>query len=336
MFQSDVPTYLIDLENHEADRWAEVISSDKEVAALLVQEAAKEFERVPELLRWIFDRLYKASGGLYREEMKAWASALKVSLGTVTMLNCAYELSHLEWPRLFGCTAGVRWVDGLGLVHIRNLDWPLATMGIATRLFRFQKGKRQFVSVGVPGQVGVLSGMVPQAYSVTINWAPPASFPSFDFGPTFLLRDILETCDSYDAAVHALEHTKLSTSVFFTICGTEIGQACVIERTHNAAAVRPLTGPSLVQANHHVADRFIKNNAKLPPPEGDEEEFSIEGSSERAQILSAGLAEIGTSCTVDDAVNPLNSTAVLNRYTCQQMVFCPRSGYVKVWRRGEG
>lgn len=333
MFQSDVPTYLIDLERPEAERWTEVISREKEVAALIVQEAAKEFERVPELVRWIFARLYKSSGGLYRDEMKAWADALDVSLGTVTMLNCAYELSHLEWPRVFGCTTGVRWIDGLGLVHIRNLDWPLATMGNATRLFRFQGGKRVFFSVGVPGQVGVLSGMVPHAYSVTINWAPPTSFPSFEFGPAFLLRNTLESCDSYDAAVHVLEHTKLSTSVFFTVCGTEIGQACVIERTKNAAVVRPLTGPSLVQANHHVAGPFVKNNAKLPPPDGDEEEFSFAGSSQRAQILSAGLAEIGASGTLDNALSPLNTATVLNRYTCQQMVFCPRSGDVKVWRK---
>ena len=107
---------------------------------------------------------------------------------------------HLRWPKLFGCTAGVRWLDGLGMVHLRTLDWPLATMGQATRFFRFQRGAREFVSVGVPGQVGVLSGMLPGGYSVTINWAPPIGRPSFDFGPTFLLRDTLETCDRYDDA----------------------------------------------------------------------------------------------------------------------------------------
>jgi hypothetical protein len=333
MFQADVPTYSIDLENPEARRWTEVIAREKDVAALLVQEAAKEFERAPELARWIFARLFKAFGGLYRAEMEAWAGALQVSLGTVTMLNCAYELSHLPQPKLFGCTTGVRWIDGLGLVHVRNLDWPLATMGNATRLIRFQRGKRAFVSVGVPGQVGVLSGVLPRAYSVTINWAPPASFPTFDFGPAFLLRDTLETCDSYDAAVRVLRETKLSTSVFYTICGTEKDQACVIERTHNEAAVRSLTGPALVQANHHVAGPFVKNNAKLPDLEGDEAEFSLEGSSQRAQILGEALAKMESSCALEQTVSPLDIATVLNRYTCQQMVFCPRTGAVKVWRR---
>src|SRR5262245_48271646 len=79
VFQADVPTYQIDLEKPEATRWAGVISHEKDIAAALVQEATREFERVPELVRWIFARLYQACGGLYRSEMEAWANALHVS-----------------------------------------------------------------------------------------------------------------------------------------------------------------------------------------------------------------------------------------------------------------
>jgi hypothetical protein len=64
-------------------------------------------------------------------------------------------------------------------------------MGPATRLFRFHRGARKFVSVGVPGQVGVLSGILPYAYSVTINWAPPVAFPSFNLADPFLYQKIL-------------------------------------------------------------------------------------------------------------------------------------------------
>jgi hypothetical protein len=336
VFTPELPTYRIDLANAEATRWAEVISCEKAVALRLIQEAAKEFERVPELARWVFARLYHAFGGLYRGEIASWADAVGVSLGTTTILNCAYELSHLRWPKLFGCTAGVRWAEGLGMVHVRSLDWPLATMGAATRLFRFHRGAREFVSVGVPGHVGVLSGMLPHAYSVTINWAPPASFPTFDFGPAFLLRDILETCDTYHAAVQTLTRTPLSTSVFFTVCGAEKDQACVIERTQRDAAVRPMTGPVLVQTNHHVAGRFAKNNEELREAEPGEEVFSLEGSGKRADILGTALAEIGLPCALDRMVNTLNIATVLNKDTCQQMVFCPATGDVKVWRRNAG
>src|SRR5262245_51942621 len=317
MFTTDVPTYWIDLGRDEAKRWEEVITREKTAAGRLIQEASSQFERVPDLLRWVFARLYQRFGGLYRGEIASWAEALGVSLGTATILNCAYELSHLRWPKLFGCTAGLRWVEGVGMVHVRSLDWPLATMGAATRLFRWRRGAREFVSVGVPGHVGVLSGMLPQAYSVTITWAPPASFPSFAFGPAFLPRDALETRDSSEAAVRTRTETRLSTGVFFTACGTAKDQACVIERTQREAVVRPMPGPVLVQANHHVAGRFVKNNEDILEGEADEDVFSLAGSGRRADTLSRTLVEMSLPCTLDMVANALNRTAVLNQDTCQ-------------------
>jgi hypothetical protein len=333
MFAADVPTYTIDLEAPEALRWQQVIAAERVAAGRLVAEAARELDRVPELLRRAFARLYQLSGGLYRGEIRAWAEALGVSVGTVTLLNCAYELSHIRLPRPFGCTAGVRWAEGLGPVHVRNLDWPLAGLGDATCLFRFRRGSRAFVVVGVPGQVGVLSGMLPGAYSVTINWAPPAGLPMFRFGPAFLLRDTLETCDSYAAAIAALRKTTLSASVFFTACGAEPGQACVIERTPRSAVVRSPDGPALVQANHHVAARFAANNAALDDVAEDEQEFSREGSAARAEALARALAAAGKRGALEEAARVLDAGPVLNKFTCQQMAFCPRTGEVRVWRR---
>jgi hypothetical protein len=333
MFAADVPTYTIDLERPEPLRWAEVVAAERASAARLVAEAAGDLRRVPEWVRRAFARLYQLSGGLYHGEIQAWADALGVSAGTVTLLNCAYELSHLRLPRPFGCTAGVRWAEGLGPVHLRNLDWPLAGLGDATCLFRFRRGGREFLVVGAPGQVGVLSGMLPRAYSVTINWAPPAGAPSFRFGPAFLLRDTLETRDSYAAAVETLRKTPVSASVFFTVCGTEPGQACVIERTPRSAVVRPPDGPALVQANHHVAARFAANNADLDEVEEDEQEFSREGSAARADALARALAAPGGPAALEEAARVLDAGPVLNKFTCQQMAFCPRTGGVRVWRR---
>jgi hypothetical protein len=334
MFAADVPEYTIDLELPEALRWAEVIAAERAAAARLLAEAAREFERVPKLVRRVFAGLYQLSGGLYCDEIKAWADALGVSTGTLTLLNCAYELSHIRLPRPFGCTAGVHCAEGLGPVHVRNLDWPLAGLGDATCLFRFRRGQRTFLVVGVPGQVGVLSGMLPGAYSATINWAPPARNPTFRFfGPAFLLRDTLDTRNSYDTAVEALRETPVSASVFFTVCGTRAGQACVIERTRRSAVVRPLDGPVVVQANHHVGARFAANNADLDDVEPDEQEFSREGSAARAEALAQALGAASEPATLEEAARVLDVGPVLNKFTCQQMVFCPRTGDMRVWRR---
>jgi Acyl-coenzyme A:6-aminopenicillanic acid acyl-transferase len=178
----------------------------------------------------------------------------------------------------------------------------------------------------------VLSGMLPGAYSVTINWAPPGERPSFDFGPAFLLRDALETCDGYETAVRRLSETRLSTSVFFTICGAAKSQACVIERTQHDAVIRPMSETPLVQANHHVAGQFGKNNEDLLGA-GEEDVFSLAGSRKRADTLSGALTGIPSSCTLDQAAQALDTIPVLNADTCQQMVFCPERGEVRVWRK---
>jgi hypothetical protein len=343
-FTCEVPSYVVDLALPEAERWAETIAAEKDNARRLIDRAAADLERVPRVARWSFGQLYRVFGGLYQGEIAAWAEALGVSVGTATMLNCLYELSHLPQPKWLGCTAGIRWIEGHGMVHVRTLDWPIPGMGEATRLFRFRRshsggglrGQREFVSIAMPGQVGMLSGMLPGAYSVTINWAPPAALPTFDFGPGFLLRDVFETCDTYAAAVERLSKERLSTSVFFTVCGAKQGEACVIERTQAGAAVRPFVAPALVQANHHVAPTFARNNEAIREVPPEEEVFSIDGSTKRVSILHDGLAALPAACPLDSAAGPLDIPTVLNSQTCQKMVFCPASGKFQIWRLVEG
>jgi hypothetical protein len=336
VFSNDVPTYSIDLDLPESERWKHVIAATGATARQVVLEATKEFQDVPALLQRlvtrIFGCLYKRHGGLYTGEIAAWAQGLGVSDGAATVLNCAYELSHVHLPKIFGCTAGVRWVEGKGMVHVRTLDWPLTSMGGATCLFRFYRGKREFYAVGVPGHVGILSGMRPGGYSVTINWAPPASrdLPSFrDFGPAFLLRDVLESCDTYADALDVLQKTRLATSVFFTVCGTEPGEACVIERSPRVHQTRDLSSgaSAVVQTNHHLAPRLVKNNAMVAQLE--DAEF-LADSGVRAQVMQKALEGHDTTC---DIARVLDLPPVLNSDTVQKMVFCPRTGEVRVWRR---
>lgn len=339
MWTSEIPTYLIDLQQDEATRWNEVIACEKTAALRLAAEAALEFESIPEVARWLFGKWYELSQGPYLQEINAWARALDLSPGAVTMLNCLYELSQLRVgspaSRLLGCTAGVRWLDHLGVVHARTLDWPLTHLGNATRLFRFRCGPREFISVGILGYLGVLSGMVPQRYSATINWAPPSSLPSFNRGPASVLRQTLEECESYAEAVERLTHTPLSASVFYTVAGVEPGQACVIERTRFKAVVHQAGQGVITQANHHVAEQFAWSNQDLCEIETSEEESVYDNSLRRARMLEKALADFQSSGGLEDFVAALSLEPVLNENTYQKMIFCPRTGEVKVWRRLE-
>ena len=178
--------------------------------------------------------------------------------------------------------------------------------------------------------MGVLSGMLPRAYSVTINWAPPAAFPTFDFGPGFLLRDTLETCDNYESAVDTLTRTRLSTSVFFTVCGTEKDQACVIERTQAQRLSAQWQDPcwfSRITMSTSDSSRTTKICATSRKAR---KSFLLKAAPARRRLSPSRWRRSVRLVHSKTLARVLDVTTVLNKLTCQQMVFCPRSGDVKV------
>lgn len=335
--------HFIDLSLRPSKRLASVTKAEGAVAKFLFDQARAGFQGLSGWLVSTFGELYRDFEGPFQGEMREWANAIGISVDEMALVNCAYELDHLQhsWSIIeimenlvdsFFCTAGVCFVEGHGMVHVRNLDWPINGMGEATRLFRFRKGEHQFVSVGFPGFVGVLSGMVPGGYSATINWAPPGAMPDFNYAPVFLLRKTLEECATYEEAVARLRRTRLSTSVFFTVCGTEVGQGCVIERTQDEAVVRPLKDGVVAQANHHVEPRFKSNNVKLQDyvKEGDKLAKTTEQRLEQMEASLRGFT--GTPHSLTDLFSILHDDPVNNEETVQRMIFCPAKGELHVAR----
>ncbi len=319
--------HVIDLDLPEEKRWDQVIRVEARAARRLAHEAL-EGTPLPRLVLQgagaLLRQRYISSGGRYVAEMDAWARGLGLTSGEATLLNCAFELSHIVDIGHLGCTAGVIPHAHGGPVHVRNLDWPLTRIGQATRLLDFRRGKRSFYAVGVLGFVGVLSGMLPGRYSVTINWAPSTRMPGFDFGPAFLLREVLETTDSFDAALAGLRDTPLSAPAFFTLCGSTPNQACVIERTRTRARVRRAGGEVITQANHHVAPALTAANAGLE---------DLADSGQRAASLKRLLRRSATTGDLNTLAGCLDHAPVLNAETRQQMAFRPATGEVMLWRR---
>lgn len=330
--------YEIDLSLPESKRWSHVIAAEKKDTRALMKEASAQLEALPipkgliKAAMAAFKVGYKFSGGRYLAEMEAWASAMGMPVNEVLVMQCTYEISHAyeQFPNL-GCSSGIFYTKKLGMCHVRNMDWALATLGQATRLYTFRNGNRKFHVVGVLGLVGALSGMLPKAYSVTINYAPASKIPGFDFGPLFLLREVLETCDTYTDAVAMLRDMPLSSNVFFSVCGSKSGQACVIERTRKDAAIRRFRGTPLCQTNHFNTRKFAKDNA---PAKAEYEDYTTlyEDSRDRHFCLKNQLADLPKSSSLEHAASVLDIEPVFNEDTCQQMVFCPAKGSMEVWR----
>ena len=329
-FTRKIKSYDIDLSLPEKHRWDEVIEKELTVARRVVRAIKKNiYDNTPWYIPdWFtdialipgFGKLYKTYGGLYLDEMDSWAEALGCGVSEFLTYQCAYELSHL------GCTAGIVQTRSHGMLHLRTLDWPLKSIGPATRLFHFSNGSHRFTTVGIVGMIGALSGMVPGKYSATINYAPADGRPSVSkMGVLFHLRNTFEECSEYEDAVRYLSRTPVSTNVFFTVCGARNGEACVIERAQDSYSIRKFTKPSLVQANHYVK-RFRDLNMI-------QEDLYEDSVNRFDEFTDDSLPDIGEKKELSDYLRVFKGDCVTNEYTQQKMIFCPRSGKICVERR---
>jgi hypothetical protein len=204
--------------------------------------------------RWL-----QRTGNPYRGEIAIVAEML--GKPGAYALNVSYE---------WACTCGVG-SDGNGRVRLlRVLDWRQQGLGRNVVVARQQGPAGEFANITWPGYVGVITAMAPGRFAVAINqppvqsWSgawPLATLPfdwvaarirvwrSHSLPPPHLLRQVCETCPTYEDAKTMLAATPLCLPAFFTLAGTRRGEGCVIERTATACAIREM--PAAV-GNHWV------------------------------------------------------------------------------------
>ena len=202
--------------------------------------------------RWL-----ERSGNAYLGEMAEIATRL--GRRGIYALNTSYE-----WC----CTSGVGDDAEGGVRLLRVLDWWQPGLGRNLIVARQSGPAGDFLNITWPGFVGVITAQAPGRFAAAITQPPMMSwglswpvdwavgrarvFRSSHALPAHLLRQVFESCATYDEAKRVLVETPLCIPAFFTLAGTEPGEGCVIERTQERAAVRDM--PAAV-ANHWVALR---------------------------------------------------------------------------------
>lgn len=183
-------------------------------------------------------------------------------------MNMAYE---------WGCTSrAAAEPGGAGIRLLRTLDWPFDSLGRNLVVTRHDTEKGPYYNVTWPGFLGVITALAPGRFAVAINQAPipkhgPAWLPypwfldwlisrartffSNRMAPAHLLRLVFEDCASFAEAQKRLAETPVALPVFFTITGTEEGEAVVIERFETSAVV-------------HEDDPVVANHWLTPGQEG--------------------------------------------------------------------
>lgn len=181
----------------------------------------------------------------------------------------ALNLSY-EW----GCTT-TAFNDAArgGVTMYRTLDWPIKGMGDKLVVARHTGPAGEYLNIGYPGFVGVLTGMAGGRFTAAINSAP---IPKHGWGfagdyilskrdnlrndgmpAAFLLRKAFEECADYRAAVKMLSETPLMAPAIFTVAGVNEGEHCVIERMPGKAIVHEgLKEGFVCAANHWLNDEW--------------------------------------------------------------------------------
>ena len=177
----------------------------------------------------------------------------------IWFMNLSYE---------WGCTTSATEDLGGGIRMRRTLDWPFHGLGRELVVTAHSAAAGIYYNVTWSGYLGVVTALCPNRFAVAINQAPilrrgPGGFTYpwvFDWlanrvrtyrgdrmPPTFLLRQVCEKARNFEEAVVELRDTPLALPVFFTLAGTEPGQAVVIERCETEAYIEE--SPAVV-ANH--------------------------------------------------------------------------------------
>lgn len=251
----------------------------------------------------------------YRREIDAIAACLP-GKGAYA-LNTSYE-----WC----CTSGVGADPAGGVRLIRVLDWAQPGLG-RNLVLAWQSGPAgDFVNITWPGFVGVVTAMAPGRFAVALNQPPmpsrglplpldwvlsrPPVWRSPALPPAHLLRLVCETAADYDAAKRLLSDTPLCIGALFTLAGLRPGQGCVIERTAERAATRPMPAAT---ANHWsaLAERGHRLRAGL----------SAQRQAQMAQALNGG---------------EWRAWPIINRDTRVAAVINPATGmlWVEGWEHG--
>jgi predicted choloylglycine hydrolase len=253
----------------------------------------------------------------YLADMESWAEWVVGDFDQVLLSNFSYEL-HQTMGGLGLCTSVAFLRHGLGMVHCRNLDWPLPQLRAATIVLECKSAAGPFKAVSVPGMIGVLSAVAKSRFSITINSKEDRNryLPNpAGWGATLLLRWILESCADWDEALRELKKAPAFVPFYVTLVGCKPGQAVVVEVN--------MSGKNRVyrQSDYPVA---VANH--YPGEICEDEEMDSQERQElvERQALSCKAKSLRGCFAV------VSRFPVLHAGTVQSMVLHPRSGSVLV------
>lgn len=188
----------------------------------------------------------------YQEEIRCLSQYCKFDKNQLLIVNLYYDVIKFG----FACTA-FAFEQNNTIWHARNLDWWTENKLLAkhTKIFNWKSnGATVFKSVGWMGFIGVLSGMKPKAFSITLNAIVSEETPNFAKPVSFLLREILEEKNDFATAKEKLENTPIVCDCLLLLAGTKKSEIVVIERTPTKSKTRHADQNFIIVTNDYKTE----------------------------------------------------------------------------------
>ncbi|VDP12711.1 unnamed protein product [Soboliphyme baturini] len=221
-----VPTYVINLNEKPAKRWARLASdySQKIIDMLVVKNITYPLFH-GKVIKFVDSEMSKMNYYLpqpYQDEIQGIATVLKIPVGQIVI--------NLDFGLLLGWSPEQH--DWLLTNTLRplvvNIDWQV-------------NGRVIFKSTNFAGFIGVLNGVKPKAFSLSANerfdwnggylgvmeWLMRLEDNKWMF---WITREIMEKAGSYQEAVTVLKKVRLMAPIYFIVGGAASGNKICIKR----------------------------------------------------------------------------------------------------------
>lgn len=313
--------HIINLDLPPSKRWEFLVDFRDETNELL-HYYLNDFEGADLIFNGISDYKQQIVSQEYLEETEFIASISDFTADQVLIANLYYDLLKFY----LGCTAFAAEADET-IYHARNLDWHTDNnlLGKHSRIFNFQRnGKTVFKTVSWPGFIGALSGMKPGKFSLTLNAVLSKDSPEIALPVSFLLRDILNSADSFEQAKTTLETTIIASDCLILLTGIKSTEMAVIERTPKRFSTR------LPQKDYIIVTNDYKQLENNHTGESILQSTSCGRYDRAMELIATRFPKNNKEC-----LEILQDKEVMMTITVQQMVFDTKTGKILLIKSGE-
>jgi predicted choloylglycine hydrolase len=186
----------------------------------------------------------------HMEEIVSLAESSGIEQRTILLAQCFLDLTNSVACATIALPASAS-PDGVARMG-RNLDFPSLNIADKLSVVMVYKpaGAYQFVAIGWPGLVGVLSGM--NEHGLTLANMEVSRAPRFPSAMPYplLYRTVLEKCRNVDDAIALLERTPRQSANNLMLMDAAGNRAVVEIKPESIAVRRAIDDQPLISTNH--------------------------------------------------------------------------------------